>query len=327
MPTPTRPLRATAIQFNHRPGDKAANLETVSRLARQAAREHRADLAVFPEMCLTGYWHVRKLDRASVADLAEPVPDGPSSRALMELATELGISVGAGLIEDDGAGGLFNTYVVAMPDGGFAAHRKLHTFISEHMRSGDRYTVFDLPGGWRASILICYDNNIVENARMSALLGAHLIIAPHQTGGCDSRSPHGMKRIDPALWHARETHPGPIGEACRGDSGRAWLMRWLPARAHDNGLFLVFSNGVGVDDDEVRTGNSMVLDPYGRILAETGAVDEDIVAADLDPTLPGWSTGARWVKARRPELYAPLAEPTGGERDTREVRFRRAPLD
>ena len=46
-------------------------------------------------------------------------------------------------------------------------------------------------------------------------------------------------------------------------------MRWLPSRAHDNGLFLIFSNGVGVDDDEVRTGNAMILDPYGRILVET----------------------------------------------------------
>ena len=46
-------------------------------------------------------------------------------------------------------------------------------------------------------------------------------------------------------------------------------MRWLPSRAHDNGLFLIFSNGVGVDDDEIRTGNAMILDPYGRILAET----------------------------------------------------------
>ena len=46
-------------------------------------------------------------------------------------------------------------------------------------------------------------------------------------------------------------------------------MRWLPSRAHDNGLFLIFSNGVGADDDEVRTGNAMILDPYGRILAES----------------------------------------------------------
>ena len=43
-------------------------------------------------------------------------------------------------------------------------------------------------------------------------------------------------------------------------------MRWLPARAHDNGMFIIFSNGVGRDEEEVRTGNAMVIDPYGRIV-------------------------------------------------------------
>jgi predicted amidohydrolase len=44
-------------------------------------------------------------------------------------------------------------------------------------------------------------------------------------------------------------------------------MRWLPSRAHDNGMFLIFSNGIGPDDDEIRTGNAMILDPYGEIIA------------------------------------------------------------
>ena len=98
-------------------------------------------------------------------------------------------------------------------------------------------------------------------------------------------------------------------------------MRWLPTRAHDNGLFLVFSNGVGVDDDEIRTGNAMIIDPYGRILVETCKAGDDMVVADLDATLLDVSTGKRWMKTRRPELYAPLSVPTGVERDTREVRF------
>ena len=58
-------------------------------------------------------------------------------------------------------------------------------------------------------------------------------------------------------------------------------------------MFLVFSNGVGVDDDEVRTGNAMILDPYGRILAETWKADDDMVIADLDASLLEHSTGAR----------------------------------
>ncbi len=316
------PIRVASVQFNHKPGDKAANLATIREFV-GAAKSQDVDLIVFPEMCVTGYWHVRNLDRIGVEALAEPVPDGETTKALLELAKETGMTMGAGLIERDSEGKLFNSYVVAMPDGRHACHRKLHTFISEHMESGDRYTVFDLPDETRVGILICYDNNIVENVRLNALMGAEILLAPHQTGGCDSRSPHGMKRIDPALWHARNENPEAIREACQGKDGRGWLMRWLPARAHDNGLFLIFSNGVGVDDDEVRTGNAMILDPYGRILAETDSVEDAMVVADLDPELREWSTGSRWIKARRPELYGHLAERTGEERDTRAVRFAR----
>ena len=79
--------------------------------------------------------------------------------------------------------------------------------------------------------------------------------------------------------------PAAIEAEFHGDKGRGWLMRWLPSRAHDNGIFVVFSNGVGVDDDEVRTGNAMIIDPYGRILAETWKADDDMVVADLDASL------------------------------------------
>ena len=98
-------------------------------------------------------------------------------------------------------------------------------------------------------------------------------------------------------------------------------MRWLPSRAHDNGMFLVFSNGVGVDDDEIRTGNAMIIDPYGRILSETWEADDAMVMADLDGSLLEQSTGRRWIRTRRPELYGSLSVPTGMERDTRRVRF------
>ena len=98
-------------------------------------------------------------------------------------------------------------------------------------------------------------------------------------------------------------------------------MRWLPSRAHDNGMFVVFSNGIGVDDDEIRTGNAMILDPYGRILAETCKAGDDMVVAELDGSLLERCTGRRWIKTRRPELYEPLTVPTGMEEDTRSVRF------
>jgi predicted amidohydrolase len=240
---------------------------------------------------------------------------------LLDRARETGMTIGAGLIERGDDGVLYNSYVVAMPDGRYACHRKLHMFISEHMEPGNDFTVFDIPQGCRVGILICYDNNIVENVRINALEGAEVLIAPHQTGGCKSRSPYAMKPIDPALWSNRHADPEPVRQEFMGPNGREWLMRWLPSRAHDNGIFLVFSNGVGVDDDEVRTGNAMILDPYGRILVESTSIEDDMVVADLDPAFREKCTGSRWITARRPELYEKLIERTGRERNTRNVRF------
>jgi predicted amidohydrolase len=208
-----------------------------------------------------------------------------------------------------------------MPNGELRFHRKIHAFEHEDIVSGSEFTVFDTPHGCRVGVLICYDININENVRIEALQGAEILLAPHQTGGVTSKNPHLMGRIDRTLWDNRHSNPEAIEAELRGDKGRGWLMRWLPSRAHDNGLFLVFSNGVGIDDDEVRTGNAMILDPFGGILAETGKADDDMVVADLDASLLEQSTGRRWIKTRRPELYKPLTVPTGKERDTRSVRF------
>ena len=312
-------IRAAAVQINHVPGDREANLDKIAAFVEQAADE-KVELLAFPEMCISGYWHVRHLTRAGVEDLAEPVPDGPSCRRLVDLAVGHELTVGAGLIERDGDQ-LFNTYVVALPDGRTVRHRKIHCFISEHMSSGNEYTVFDLPSGARAGILICYDNNLGENVRLTTLGGAQVLLAPHQTGGCDSKNIHIMGKVDRALWDNREKDPSSIEAELRGPKGREWLLRWLPARAHDNGVFLIFANGVGPDDDEVRTGNSLILDPYGRILSETWKAAEEMVVADLDLSLIEHSTGRRWIRTRRPELYGDLAVPTGQEVDTRQLRF------
>jgi predicted amidohydrolase len=315
-----RDIRVAAVQFQHAPGDKSYNLGRVRYFATEAARQ-KVEIIAFPEICLTGYWHVRKLDRAGVGALAEPVPDGPSTRELLRLSRDLGLTLGAGLIERGDDDRLYNAYVVAMPDGTWAVHRKLHVFVSEFLSPGDRYTVFDTPHGCRVGVLICYDCNIVENARATALAGAEILLAPHQTGGCNSVSPRGMKPVDPALWARRVEDPSAIQAELRGPKGRGWLMRWLPSRAHDNGMFLVFANGVGPDDDEIRTGTAMVLDPYGEVIAESCKAGDDMVVADLEASLLNTSSGRRWLRARRPELYSSLTKPTGNERETRDVRF------
>src|SRR5262249_3937454 len=154
------------------------------------------------------------------------------------------ICIGAGLIERDELGRMFNSYIVVLPNGRVHKHRKIQAFENDAISPGDQYTVFDLPDGIRVGILICYDNNIVENVRITALMGAQVLLAPHQTGGCKSVSPHGMKPIDQRLWHEREENPEAIKAEIIGPNGKASLMRWLPSRAHDNGIFLLFANGI-----------------------------------------------------------------------------------
>jgi predicted amidohydrolase len=224
-------------------------------------------------------------------------------------------------VEAAGSEVFHNTYVVAMPDGQIVRHRKLHAFEHANIHSGSEYTVFDTPHGCRVGLLICYDVNIVENVRIAALRGAEVLLAPHQTGGCRTSNPHLMGAIDRRLWDDRQRHPEAIEQELRGEKGRAWLMRFLPSRAHDNGLFLVFSNGVGIDDDEIRTGNAAIFDPYGRVLAETGKAGDDMVVADLEAALLAQATGRLWMQARRPDLYRELTIPTGRERDARDLKF------
>ena len=313
-------IRVASVQFQHTADDKATNLAVMKRFLLEAARAN-ADVVVFPECCVTGYWHLRELERDALERLAEPIPQGPTAQQLLQWAQSYSMTIGGGLVELGEDGQLYNSYFVGMPDGQYVCHRKIHCFISAHMNSGDRYTVFDTPHGCRMAVLICYDNNIVENVRACALAGAEILLAPHQTGGCRSGSPFAMGVIPRRLWDERETNPLPLEAELRGDKGRGWLLRWLPARAHDNGLFLIFSNGVGPDGDEVRTGNAMILDPYGRIIRETWRAGDAMIIADLDASLRERSTGARWLRSRRPELYAPLVKPTGREQDTRTVRF------
>jgi len=313
-------IQVASVQFQHAPGDKSTNLATIRQFV-QSAADQGVQMILFPECCISGYWHLRKLSREELAELAEPVFDGPASQEMMELSRSHNMTVSAGLVEIADDGQMYNTQVVAMPDGQFRRHRKLHCFISEHLSSGDEFTVFDTPHGCRIGVLTCYDNNIIENVRATALAGAEVLLAPHQTGGCNSGSPFAMGVVDRKLWDNRSEDPQAIEAEFRGDKGRDWLMRWLPARAHDNGLFLVFSNGVGPDDNEVRTGNAMILDPYGRIISETCYAGDKMIVADLDASLRDRCTGVRWIKARRPELYHSLTQSTGREQDTRSVRF------
>jgi predicted amidohydrolase len=304
-----RDIRIGAAQFEARDGEREFNFQRLADLAGRGVAEG-AEIVSFHECCLTGYTFLQGLSRADLRTLAEPVPDGPSTKRLAELAGDIGAVLLAGLVEVDGAGDrekLYNTYVAVGPEGLIARHRKLHAFISPHLSWGEDFTVFDLSGA-RCSILTCYDNNLVENPRIMALMGAEIVFAPHVTCCLDSPMP-GRGRIDRALWDAREQDPAPLRMEFDGPKGRGWLMRWLPARAYDNGLYYVFTNAVGVDHDTVKNGNAMILDPFGEILVESRALGDDVVTALCTDRKLALSSGGRFLNARRPDLYSKLVEP------------------
>ena len=300
-----RDVRVGAAQFEHRDGDKAHNLGRIHDLARRAARQGAA-IVSFHECSVTGYTFLRRLDREALARLAEPVPGGPSTAVLIETARELGILIMAGLIEAEGDR-LYNTYVTVGPEGFITRFRKLHPFISPHLSAGEGHHVADL-GGLRAGFLICYDNNLPENVRATALMGADVVFAPHVTGGTPSSMP-GRGPIDAGLWDRRHDHPEALRREFDGLKGRAWLMRWLPARAWENGVYIVFSNAVGRDDDTIKPGLAMVLDPYGEVQAESHVLGDDVVVTELLAEKRERAPARRYLRARRPELYAKLVEP------------------
>ncbi len=80
-------------------------------------------------------------------------------------------------------------------------------------------------------------------------------------------------------------------------------MKWLPSRAYDNGIYVVFSNPIGMDDDQLKNGCSMIIDPFGDIISECRTLGDDITTASLTPDKLTTSGGYRYIKARRPELY------------------------
>jgi len=111
------------------------------------------------------------------------------------------------------------------------------------------------------------------------------------------------------VWENRERDPARCRQEFRGPKGREWLLKWLPARAYENGVYAVFSNAVGVDFNTVKTGNAMVIDPYGEIIAESSMLGDDVVVALCTPEKIERSSGRRYLRARRPELYSKLVEP------------------
>ncbi|KAI8073963.1 Nitrilase/cyanide hydratase and apolipo protein N acyltransferase [Gongronella butleri] len=293
-------LKVAAVQFECKNGDKAFNLAVMETHVQQAKADG-CNVISFHECCVPGYTFASRLSYDELLDVAEHVPDGASTVALMDMSARHGIAILAGLYEKDADGKIYNTYVCVNEHELVAKFRKLHPFISKYLSPGNQFAVFDL-FGWRCGILICYDNNVIEYGRATTLLGAEVLFMPHVTGCTPSTGP-GRGFVDPALWANRHTDPVRLRQELDGPKSRGWLMKWLPARAYDNAIYAVFTNPIGMDDDQLKGGHAMVLDPFGEILTECRKLDNDMCVATLTKDKLTAAGGYRYRNARRPELY------------------------
>jgi predicted amidohydrolase len=296
-------LKIATAQFENKSGDKAYNLSVIKNLAQKAAQQG-ADVIAFHECSITGYTFARYLNKQQMLDIAELIPGGPSVIELTAYARKFNIAILAGLFEKDEQGNLFKAYICVDKNGLVAKHRKLHPFINPHLTPGNSYTVFDLLG-WKCGILICYDNNVIENVRATKLLGADIIFMPHVTMCTPSTRP-GAGFVDPQLWLDKENNRQLLRAEFDGLKGRSWLMKWLPARAYDNAIYAVFANPIGMDDDQLKNGCSMVIDPYGDIIAECTSLENEIAIAEVSEDKLKLAGGYRYIKARKPELYGKI---------------------
>jgi predicted amidohydrolase len=293
-------IKIATAQFENKSGDKKYNLSVIRKLSAKAA-EQGAQAIAFHECSTTGYTFARHLSKEELLDVAEFIPKGKTVQQLTNIAKENDIAILAGLFEKDERDKIYKAYVCVDKNGLVARYRKLHPFINPNITPGNEYVVFDLCG-WKCGILICYDNNVIENVRATTLLGADIIFMPHVTMCTPSTRP-GAGFVDPELWKNRFNDPTSLRLEFDGMKGRAWLMKWLPARAYDNAVYAVFSNPIGMDDDQLKNGCSMIVDPFGDIIAECRSFDDEVAIALFTPEKLEQAGGYRYKKARRPDLY------------------------
>jgi predicted amidohydrolase len=248
-------VRAAAVQLNSTT-DRGRNLESSDRLVRDAAADG-ANLVVLPE-----HFDLRGHDEDYVRG-AEPL-DGPTITHVRGLARELGIDLVAGSFTElrDGHDKPSNTSVHIGPDGGIAAvYRKIHLFDvtvgeTEYRESasgeaGDSVTTSTAADGTRLGLTVCYDVRFPELYRILALEGATVVTVPAN--------------------FTRTT-------------GEAHWEVLLRARAIENQAFVIAAAQSGEHPPGMPAyGNSIIVDPWGEILARApGGAEECFIAADLD---------------------------------------------
>jgi N-carbamoylputrescine amidase len=274
-------VTVAAINFRAEFGNFPANLARIQYWT-ESLQAQGAEIICFPEMCLTGY------DRTpAIAPLAVTAP-GPELDTLARLAARLNITLLVGFAEVDPQARLYISQAVITPTGLAGLYRKTHLNRPEQQifSAGNEAGVFQLPG-CMAGLQLCYDAHFPELSTVQALAGAEVIFVA-------SASP----RDDP-------------------DAKRERMLRYLPARAYDNGCYVVACNLIGPGArGQTFGGVALVLNPKGEILAQAVGWDEGAAIARLEAAqidrLRRTQMGY-FLAHRRPELYSYLTRCQPGD--------------
>jgi N-carbamoylputrescine amidase len=264
-------IRIAAVMMNCPVGRVDDNLDRMAGWI-QTAKKRGADLVCFPEMNICGY-----STREVIKDSAETVP-GKISQSVLELAQEFKLAILAGLLEKDAMGRVYASHLAVTPQGVAGIYRKIHIAPpeTEVFSAGDAIALFKIKG-IKLGIQLCYDVHFPELSTRMATDGADVIFMPHA-------SPRGTPAQKFNSW-----------------------MRHLPARAFDNGLYVVACNQTGNNQSGLNfPGLSVILDPAGRVIKKNIGGKEDMIVADLKADELEKVRGHRmryFLPNRRPELY------------------------
>ena len=171
-------IKIASLQFRCRTNDKFYNLTAIQSLVEQAVRQN-FNIICFPEFCVTGRHCISNANQSALARLSEFIPDSIACMYLQQLAQQHGVSIGAGVIEQDASSHkLYNTYLYATSDGRLQHHRKLHSPVSEYLDSGDEYTILDSAQG-KVAILSVADDKLTRKVQQESAGHISLFLAPH----------------------------------------------------------------------------------------------------------------------------------------------------
>jgi predicted amidohydrolase len=268
-------LRVATAVMRSGAGKKPENLARMKVLVREAARRG-AQVVCFPEMNVSGYGL-----RQEMRSFAEPIP-GPSTEAVLKMAGQYNVVILAGLAEKAEKDRYFISHFATGPEGLIGVYRKIHLGPPEEgiFQAGTECPVFPFDKA-RFGIQLCFDGHFPELSTLLALKGAEVIFIPHA-------SPRESSAEKKARW-----------------------LRYLPARAYDNSVFLVACNLLGETESGLAfSGGALILDPKGEILAESQEGGEEIILAELkSDTLRNVRENSKgfFLGRRRPEIYKKLA--------------------